>query len=53
MEFKETSLEIVGTKVDQILMTDENGTVWIVPEDPANSDYQSYLKWKSEQEEVK
>jgi hypothetical protein len=26
-----------------IKKTDENGTVWYVPNDPANSDYQAYL----------
>jgi hypothetical protein len=27
----------------KITMTDENGSVWDVPTDPANSDYQAYL----------
>jgi len=25
--------------------TDENGQVWSIPFDPANTDYQEYLKW--------
>ncbi len=25
--------------------TDENGKVWSIPPDPANSDYQRYLRW--------
>lgn len=29
---------------DLIIMTDEAGTNWGVPADPANSDYQAYLK---------
>ncbi len=28
-----------------VLRTDENGKVWSIPTDPANSDYQRYLKW--------
>ena len=31
-----------------IQRTDEDGTVWSIPTDPANSDYQAYL---AEQEE--
>ena len=27
-----------------IKRTDEDGTVWWIPTDPANSDYQAYLK---------
>lgn len=26
-----------------IKRTDEDGTVWFIPTDPANSDYQAYL----------
>ena len=28
-----------------IKKTDADGSVWIIPTDPANSDYQRYLKW--------
>jgi hypothetical protein len=28
----------------QIKRTDEDGSVWWIPTDPANSDYQAYLK---------
>lgn len=28
-----------------ILKTDENGNQWSIPTDPANSDYQAYLRW--------
>jgi hypothetical protein len=34
---------IDGKPMVQIFMTDENGMVWSVPNDPANSDYQAYL----------
>lgn len=27
-----------------ILKTDEDGKVWAIPTDPANSDYQAYLE---------
>lgn len=26
-----------------IIRIDEDGTEWVIPEDPANSDYQKYL----------
>jgi hypothetical protein len=32
-----------------ILRTDTDGTVWIIPIDPANSDYQRYLNPEAEQ----
>ena len=28
--------------------TDENAQVWFIPFNPANTDYQQYLKWLSE-----
>jgi hypothetical protein len=36
---RETDL---GEQIDMIL---EDGTVWAIPTDPANSDYQRYLAW--------
>ena len=32
-----------------IVRTDEDGRVWFIPTDPANSDYQSYLIWQAAQ----
>ena len=31
-----------------VIRTDENGQVWGIPFDPANTDYQEYLKWVAE-----
>jgi hypothetical protein len=28
-----------------IIRTDADGTVWFIPIEPANSDYQAYLRW--------
>ena len=38
--------EVVTTEMgNQVIeRTDEDGTIWWIPEDPANSDYQEYLK---------
>jgi hypothetical protein len=35
--------------VTSIRRTDENGEVWSIPTDPANSDYQRYLNPEAEQ----
>jgi hypothetical protein len=32
-----------------IKRTDADGSVWFIPTNPANSDYQEYLKWMEEQ----
>ena len=39
--------EVVTTEMgNQVIeRTDEDGTIWWIPEDPANSDYQRYLAW--------
>jgi hypothetical protein len=34
--------------INSVLRTDENGQVWAIPFDPANTDYQAYLKWVAE-----
>ena len=31
-----------------VFRTDSNGQVWSIPFDPANTDYQAYLKWVEE-----
>jgi hypothetical protein len=35
-----------------IRRTDEDGTVWSIPTDPANSDYKAYLAWVAEGNEA-
>ena len=39
-----------GNKV--IKRTDADGKVWWIPTDPANSDYQRYLRWLENPNEV-
>ena len=33
-----------STDKDIIVRTDEDGSVWFIPSDESNSDYQAYLK---------
>ena len=39
--------EIITTELDDNLITrtDDDGRVWFIPTDPANSDYQAYLAY--------
>jgi len=39
-------IENQGTSI--IKRTDDDGTVWFIPTDPANSDYQRYLNPEAE-----
>ena len=34
--------------VSSVMKTDDNGQIWFIPFDPANTDYQAYLKWLDE-----
>jgi len=36
---------ILPTGQEQIVQTDADGTIWYIPTDPANSDYQAYLAY--------
>jgi hypothetical protein len=40
-----TILDPDGNELEQIHRTDADGTVWFIPADLANSDYQRYLAW--------
>jgi hypothetical protein len=40
--YQEIDLEQFGKVLKR---TDENGQEWFIPTDPANSDYQRYLRW--------
>lgn len=42
---KKFNLKILQSGQEYLEMTDENGHTWGVPFDPANSDYQRYLRW--------
>jgi len=33
---------------EMIIRTDEDGTIWWIPTDPANTDYQAYLNKNNE-----
>ena len=35
--------DIFGNQDTLIQKIDDDGTIWVVPKDPANSDYQAYL----------
>jgi hypothetical protein len=40
-EYKEITTFLGSTIIER---TDEDGKVWLIPIDPANSDYQAYLE---------
>lgn len=34
--------------INGLKFNDENGNIFLIPQDPANTDYQAYLKWLDE-----
>jgi hypothetical protein len=48
-QYKVNTINLIsGEEFTTIISTDENGLVSSIPTDPANSDYQEYLKWVEE-----
>jgi hypothetical protein len=43
MKYEVIVLDLHNGETTIIQRTDEDGTVWGIPTDPANSDYQAYL----------
>lgn len=39
---------LYGGEPRSVVRTDDDGSVWGIPFDPANTDYQAYLKWLEE-----
>jgi hypothetical protein len=42
-----TNYELIQIREEVLVVkkTDKDGKEWFIPTDPANSDYQAYLKW--------
>ena len=48
IKYKKYPKDKYGEEIPSIQKTTENGTIWSIPFDPANTDYQEYLKWVEE-----
>jgi hypothetical protein len=44
MKFQIRQIEVMSNVIEQLVMIEENGKEWCIPQDPANSDYQAYLQ---------
>lgn len=43
-----TDVEMFDTTKRIIMFKDADNTLWSIPDDPANTDYQKYLAWVAE-----
>jgi hypothetical protein len=41
-------MDSVSNRASSVFRTNEDGTISSIPFDPANTDYQAYLKWVAE-----
>jgi hypothetical protein len=44
MKFELREVEFMSTTVEQVVMIEEDGKEWFIPNDPNNSLYQQYLE---------
>ena len=40
--------DLLSDKICSVILTTEDGRIYGIPFDPANTDYQAYLKWLEE-----
>ena len=45
IKYKKYSKDKYGSEISSIEKTAEDGSIWSIPFDEANTDYQEYLKW--------
>lgn len=48
MQYKKARVTWPDKPVTEVLALTEGGRIWSIPFDPANTDYQAYLKWLAE-----
>jgi hypothetical protein len=45
-------VEVTSPMGNSVIQYEENGFLYSIPKDPANSDYQRYLRWLNGEEET-
>ena len=48
IKYKKYPKDKYGDEISSIEKTAEDGSIWSIPFDQANTDYQDYLAWKAE-----